>query len=151
MRYECYLFGEYNSRGGATLIEAADEDSAREAYVEAGMGYESTMQDAAEWADSPGAAGFWNELHALRHDKKAAIRKITEEQFIGKTILLSEEEVPEIDLEWDIDEDQTMLWEPEGQREANPAERTLWYGKTPPAGWVPTEYGEDACGVVFIR
>ena len=195
--YSGYLFGHYDSRGGATFIEDPDEMNARKRYIEMGLGFDETMKDAAEWSQSEGAAEFWSEIHALRDDPEAAIRKITEEDFIDSVTLESYRELRDgEDIEYGEETDEHKLelerafqdglrWATDEVQATVPNgfTETLWYNEstqtlrltapgesprephkgdwannasyktfpTPPTdtNWVRSEFGEDACGVIF--
>jgi hypothetical protein len=104
MRIEGFIFGHYDSRGGGTFLEGTDEMAARRKYVEMGQGFAQTMEDAANWSKDENAAGFWGELHALRDDEEAALKFLTDEDFISRATLESYRDIREgEDLEW-IDE-----------------------------------------------
>ena len=156
-QYNGFLFGCYDSRGGATFIEAPSEYEARLAYIAMGvLTYEETMKDAESWAFDPEASGFWKELNDARHDKQKAVGVLTESDFLGKATLRSDEEIPEgTDMEEpehyeEEQEERYCLW----VKEEN-AEYELFYSKKPikqgPEGYKPSELGEDAFGCIFTK
>jgi hypothetical protein len=195
--YSGYLFGHYDSRGGATFVVAPDEMSARASYIEMGIGYEEIMKDAAEWMQEHHPDTFWSELHDLRNDREAAIRKITEEDFIDSVTVESYRELRDgedieygeitdphkLELERAFQEGLQWADDEVAKTVPNGFTETLWYNEstktlrlTPPGesprepykgtwagnasyeihpapqidtNWVKSEFGEDACGVIF--
>ena len=185
--YQGHIFGHYDSRGGATFVVAPDEATARRIYVEMGDGLEQTLKNAAEWKDD--GHEFWGELWELRNNPEAAIKFITDEDYISAATLRSYRPVEEgEDLEWGDGTpnekaqafDEGLQWAGEDieMTTANPYRETLWWheesatlllgepgfnpgdpetpmGMTvfPPRrhveGWRRSNFGEDACGLVF--
>jgi hypothetical protein len=157
MEYKGFLFGHYDSRGGATFIEGTDEFEAKLKYIEYGIGYEQTMKDAAEWSSEAYEHGlgwpvspFWAELHALRDDKPAAVEKIVGEDFIAPATIESWRELKEgEDIEW-LEGDEKLWANGEDLEDGTTVMFRLTQGQESPGeDWIESEYGEDACGVIF--
>jgi len=169
-----YLYGHYDSRGGAQLIEAPDRETADKAYV---------LQF---WPDDPNDS-------ELEETRKAMI----EEDFIAEVTLESYREIKhgeeieytepvigedyekarafEDGLAWATEELQEttanpwkeLLWWneerkilrlcPPGENPGKPwmknhagnATYTVWPEEKGEPGWKRSNFGEDACGIIF--
>jgi len=94
--YEGYLFGHYDSRGGATFVVAPTEQQAREFYAELGSSIEEQMEEAhqfaGETADPNDQCHFmhehWAKVAAIT-DRSEFVKHVTEEDFLGKAQITS--------------------------------------------------------------
>jgi len=169
-----YLYGHYDSRGGAQLIEAPDRETADKAYA---------LQF---WPDDP------NEPNTETYRKE-----MIEEDFIAEVTLESSREIKhgeeieytdpiepddsekarafEDGLQWATEEIQEttanpwkeLLWWneerkilrlcPPGENPGKPwlknhagnATYTVWPKEEGEPGWKRSNFGEDACGVIY--
>jgi hypothetical protein len=139
--YEGFIFGHYDSRGGGTFIEDANELNARKRYIEMGNGLEYEKECAERWSKEEGASPEWANILALRDDEEALIRYLTEEDFIAPAKLESYRPISEgEDLEWNEHGEQRELanafdeglqWaSPEVEETtANPYKELLWWNE----------------------
>ena len=139
--YEGFIFGHYDSRGGGTFIEDANELNARNRYIEMGNGLEYDKECAERWSKDEGASPMWAEVHALRDDEEALIRYLTEEDFISPAKLESYRPISEgEDLEWGEHGEQQELanafedglsWATDEivETTANPFTEVLWWNE----------------------
>jgi hypothetical protein len=141
-----YLYGHYDSRGGATLLEAPTKREADLRYIEevGGQTIEDHLKDAAAWKDDEHAAEFWRILHEARNDRDKVIELLVSEDFIAEVNLESYRELRDgEDLEygedhWPNENNQRaedfeagLQWaEPEVQvTTANPHKELLWWNE----------------------
>jgi len=128
-----FLFGHYDSRGGASFVVAETKAEAYKKYV----------------------STFW-----LDEEEKATEGvKIAEEDFLGAATLESEHEIEDgTDLEYGEDGDRPIpLWvsyvpdNPEDTNHGAPGVYKLRWGGECPEGFRASELGEDAFGVILMK
>lgn len=128
MKTEGYLYGHYDSRGGATFVIAPTREQADALYVEAFA--------TNEYADDAAQAEEYN-------------KNIIDEDFLGTAELESPHEpVQGEDLEYRDEGDPLRLWVKELYRDKE-HHYFLALAAECPDGFEESELGEDACGVVF--
>src|SRR5262249_28746259 len=88
MKYEGFIFGHYDSRGGAVFIAGGTEAEARKAYAESGQPLQEQFEDAAQWANDEGAHPMWKQI-AEAETEEEKIRILTEEDFYGPATIES--------------------------------------------------------------
>ena len=124
-----FLFGHYDSRGGATFVVADDKKEAAKKYA------------SAMWLES--------EEEAL---------EVATEDFLGAATVESDLEIEDgTDLQ-SYEDDAIPLWVafvPDDPANANchgaPGVYTLRYGGECPEGYRESELGEDAFGVILMK
>src|SRR5262245_19064040 len=151
-QYKGFVFGHYDSRGGANFIEAETEQQAREQYIAMSWGgLEGLVKDANNWADEPNAATFWREIRDLHRagDHAALVKAATEEDWIGPATIESLEPIANgADLEYDEEGKLWSNWNP-GSMDDPPAIIEFRVADEQPDGFEQSEFGEDAFGLIF--
>lgn len=160
MKYEGFVFGHYDSRGGAVFIAAKTEAEARRAYVTSGASLEDQIADAKEWgsdeAQAQGAHPMWKEVANATEEE--AIRLLSEEDFWGPATIEAYRELQDNeDLEFDTDEDDThhrlfANYSPthDGEKPALVEFRLVEEAIEETEDNKKSEWGEDAYGLIFI-
>ena len=166
-----FLFGHYDSRGGATLISAASEIEARAAYVEINETIEEFIDFALEAIEDPEHDPFWDEVVAVKDDREAVVRMATEADFLHEVqfesyrVVEDGEDLEYIEMSPEGDKfEEKLQWDEDKQKTTpNPHSEMLWWnegtktlrlcpaGEYPGAGWERSDFGEDACGVVVMN
>ena len=125
-----FLFGHYDSRGGATFVVATDKAEAYKKY----------------------ASGMW-----LDEDHQDEAIECAKEDFLGAATLESELEIEDgTDLQ-SYEDDAIPLWvhhvpdNPEDTNHGAPGVYKLRYGGECPEGYRESELGEDAFGVILMK
>jgi len=129
MKITGFLYGHYDSRGGATFIEAATQEEANPFYLE------SFACDDVEGMTKA-------EIEA----------NIVKDDFLGPATLESPTEITH-GMDVDYRDDGQKLWV-KWKEDANPTDFVyeLAVAKEPPPGaWEESELGEDAFGVIVLR
>jgi hypothetical protein len=173
-----YLYGHYDSRGGATLIEAENREQADHAYLTS-FGMLSFMATE-EWNTPEHRAEFINEEFITEVNALESHRTIEKGEDIeyGPTentnkyelarafedgLAWADEEVVETTanpfmeiLWWNEDTKTFRLCEPgvnprhpEKKEHAANASYSTWPKPPVEEGWRRSNFGEDACGVIY--
>lgn len=140
-KYEGFLYGHYDSRGGCSFIEADSKEKADAVYLQSFcLGEEELKAIMAPYMKTYG-------------------EEIIEEDFLGAATIESEDEIEDgTDMEYGEHGDRPIpLWvqfspnNPENTNQGNTGSYRLRYGGECPAGFQESELGEDAFGVIIMR
>ena len=129
-KYEGFLYGHYDSRGGATFVEGTDRDKADKQYAEAFIceGYEGATPE-------------------------QQAKEICEEDFLGFATVESPIEIhhgQDIDFQFVEMEPEWKLWVKAPDDPTEEAHYELRIAKEQPDGFEESELGEDAFGMVVL-
>jgi hypothetical protein len=160
--YNGFLFGHYDSRGGAMFLQGDDINEAWLWYLEVSYSLtpEQLLGDAIKFAPQY-PRSHWRAIRD-EPDPITRVKMYCGEDYLGKAHITSYRELIDgEDIEYDGLGSETKEW-----NEGDPIMTRTW-AKTqgenieilfseeirneenPPEGWEPSNFGEDACGLII--
>ena len=166
--YKGFLFGHYDSRGGANFIETDDEYDAKRKYQEmTGQTLQEQVDEMRSWANDPNThpdfIEFRDKLNAAGDDERKLLDILLEEDFLGSVTVESCRELEHgEDIEYGnadrVEQEPAnaekarafedgLQWAGEEivETTANPYQELLWWNEKDrilrllPPGWNPRE------------